>query len=47
MPVNLKRNHVSYAHTDAHIDRTLEVCEDVLREMFVAPVRAGATHAAS
>jgi glutamate-1-semialdehyde 2,1-aminomutase len=46
MPVNLKRNHVSYAHTDAHIDRTLEVCEDVLREMFVAPARAGATHAA-
>lgn len=46
MPVNLKRNHVSYAHTDAHIDRTLEVCEDVLREMFIAPARAGATRPA-
>ena len=46
MPVNLKRNHVSYAHTDAHIDRTLEICEDVLREMFVARTRAEAIHAA-
>jgi glutamate-1-semialdehyde 2,1-aminomutase len=33
MPINLKRNHVSYAHTDAHVDRTLEVCEDVLKGM--------------
>jgi glutamate-1-semialdehyde 2,1-aminomutase len=38
MPVNLKRNHVSYAHTDAHVDRTLETCEDVLKEMIVSPV---------
>ncbi len=30
MPLNLKRDHVSYSHTDAHIDRTLEVCEEVL-----------------
>jgi glutamate-1-semialdehyde 2,1-aminomutase len=37
MPVNLKRNHVSYAHTDAHIDTTLGVCEDVLRQMAVRP----------
>ena len=37
MPVNLKRNHVSYAHTDAHIDRTLEACEDVLKEMAGSP----------
>ena len=34
MPVNLKRNHVSYAHTDAHVDQTLQACEDVLKEMF-------------
>jgi glutamate-1-semialdehyde 2,1-aminomutase len=38
MPVNLKRNHVSYAHTDAHVDRTLEACEDVLKEMMGSPV---------
>lgn len=34
MPLNLKRNHVSYAHTDAHVDRTLEACEDVLKEIL-------------
>lgn len=34
MPLNLKRCHISYAHTDEHVDRTLEVCEDVLMEMF-------------
>jgi glutamate-1-semialdehyde 2,1-aminomutase len=34
LPVNLKRNHISYAHTDAHIDRTLEICDAVLKEMF-------------
>jgi glutamate-1-semialdehyde 2,1-aminomutase len=37
MPVNLKRNHVSYAHTDAHIDRTLQACEDVLKEISGEP----------
>ncbi len=39
IPRNLKRSHVSYSHTDAHVDRTLEVCEDVLKEMSGAPVR--------
>ena len=39
MPVNLKRNHISYSHTDAHIDRTLEAAEGVLKEMFGAPAR--------
>ncbi len=34
MPVNLKRNHVSYAHTDAHVDKTLQACEESLKEMF-------------
>lgn len=37
MPMNLKRNHVSYAHTDEHVDCTLQTCEDVLREMYGAP----------
>jgi glutamate-1-semialdehyde 2,1-aminomutase len=33
MPANLKRSHISYAHTDADVDKTLEACESVLREM--------------
>jgi glutamate-1-semialdehyde 2,1-aminomutase len=33
LPVNLKRNHISLAHTDADIDRTLEAAEDVLRQI--------------
>ena len=39
VPVNLKRNHLSYAHTDAHIDSTLGICEEVLKEMFATPAR--------
>jgi glutamate-1-semialdehyde 2,1-aminomutase len=39
MPVNLKRSHISYGHTDAHIDRTLETAESVLKEMFGAQAR--------
>ncbi len=39
IPRNLKRSHVSYSHTDAHVDRTLEVCEDVLKEMSGPPVQ--------
>lgn len=31
LPVNLKRNHVSLAHTDADIDLTLDAAEDVLK----------------
>jgi len=34
MPVNLKRNHISFSHTEAHIDRALEICEAVLAKMF-------------
>jgi len=30
---------VSYAHTDAYVDRTLEVCEDVLKGMLGLPAR--------
>ena len=33
MPSNLKRNHVSYSHTEAQVDKTLEACEDVLKEL--------------
>jgi glutamate-1-semialdehyde 2,1-aminomutase len=33
LPVALKRNHVSAAHTEADIDRTLEVARAVLRGM--------------
>ncbi len=42
LPLNLKRNHVSYSHTDAHVDRTLEASEDVLKEIFGAPARHAA-----
>ena len=41
MPLNLKRNHVSYSHRDADVDRTLEACEGVLKEMFGSRVRSG------
>lgn len=34
MPMNLKRNHISYAHTDADIDFALENIEAVLKEMI-------------
>jgi glutamate-1-semialdehyde 2,1-aminomutase len=32
-PANLKRNHVSYAHSDEHIARTLHACEDTLENL--------------
>lgn len=34
MPANLKRNHLSYSHTGAQVDNTLETCDDVLKKMF-------------
>jgi glutamate-1-semialdehyde 2,1-aminomutase len=34
MPMNLKRNHISYSHTEADIDRTLEASDASLRAMF-------------
>jgi glutamate-1-semialdehyde 2,1-aminomutase len=37
IPLNLKRNHISGAHTEADIDRTLEASEAVLKEMVAAP----------
>ena len=33
IPLNPKRNHIGYAHSEADIDRTLEACERVLKEM--------------
>lgn len=33
LPVNLKRNHISLAHTAADIDQTLEAAEAALKEM--------------
>ena len=33
LPMALKRNHISAAHTEEDIDRTLEAAEDVLRKM--------------
>jgi len=33
LPMNIKRNHISYSHTDKEIDYTLECVEDVLREL--------------
>jgi glutamate-1-semialdehyde 2,1-aminomutase len=35
VPTALKRNHVSAAHTDADIDRTLDLAREVLRELPV------------
>jgi glutamate-1-semialdehyde 2,1-aminomutase len=34
MPVNLRRGHISYSHTDGDVDRMLETAEDVLKAMF-------------
>ena len=33
LPLNLKRNHLSLSHTEAHVNETLQSCEDVLREL--------------
>jgi len=31
MPENVGRNHISYSHTDADVDRTLEAARQALR----------------
>ncbi len=31
LPLNLKRNHISFSHTDTHVENTLQAAEDVLR----------------
>jgi len=33
LPLNLKRNHISFSHTDQHVERTLQAAEDVLKEL--------------
>ncbi|MGG1552472.1 aspartate aminotransferase family protein [Paenibacillus ferrarius] len=35
MPMNIKRNHISYSHTDADIENTLDIIESVLKELIV------------
>jgi glutamate-1-semialdehyde 2,1-aminomutase len=39
LPINLKRNHVMFSHTDADVDRTLEAAEDALRAALAHPSR--------
>ena len=34
LPMNIKRNHVSFAHTDADVDRTLQVAEDAVHALL-------------
>jgi glutamate-1-semialdehyde 2,1-aminomutase len=31
LPLNLKRNHISFSHTEHHVEKTLEAAEDVLK----------------
>lgn len=31
LPINLKRNHVMFSHTDADVDLTLQAAEDALK----------------
>jgi glutamate-1-semialdehyde 2,1-aminomutase len=45
MPANLKRAHLGYAHTEAHVDRLLQASEDVLKEMYGAPASKHASGA--
>ena len=33
LPMNLKRNHISFSHTAEIVERTLQASEDVLREL--------------
>jgi glutamate-1-semialdehyde 2,1-aminomutase len=39
LPLNFKRNHISFSHTDQHVGRTLQVADDVLKEICKAPTR--------
>jgi glutamate-1-semialdehyde 2,1-aminomutase len=34
LPLNLKRSHVSYAHTDADVDRLLEATRQSIRTIL-------------
>ena len=33
LPLNLKRNHISFSHTEEHINRSLNAAEDALKEI--------------
>jgi len=39
MPMNLKRSHISFSHTDEDIERTLQASEEVLSTLAVSSVR--------
>jgi glutamate-1-semialdehyde 2,1-aminomutase len=41
VPINLKRNHITAAHTDEDIARTLQAAEDTLVELAAHRVRPG------
>jgi glutamate-1-semialdehyde 2,1-aminomutase len=36
LPLGLKRSHISFSHTEEHIQETLQVAEDVLRVLAPA-----------
>jgi len=36
IPMNLKRNHLSYSHTEADVDLSLEAAEEAFRATFGA-----------
>ncbi len=33
LPLNLKRNHLGFSHTENHVDHTLQCAEDVLKQL--------------
>jgi glutamate-1-semialdehyde 2,1-aminomutase len=41
VPINLKRNHFTAAHTDEDVAQTLQAAEDTLRELSARRVRPG------
>jgi glutamate-1-semialdehyde 2,1-aminomutase len=40
IPMNLKRNHISFSHTDSDIDESLSVAEMALRATHDARARS-------
>jgi glutamate-1-semialdehyde 2,1-aminomutase len=40
LPLNLKRNHISFSHTDEQIDKTLEATESLLKKLTYASSRS-------
>jgi len=34
LPLNLKRSHISFSHTDAFVEKTLEAAESTIKEMI-------------